>query len=390
MSCREVILPDQIAQQLQRPEGDGHRRADLVAHVGEKFALGAAGIVGQLLGPAQFRFGLAEGGNILQHPDVAGRPVAAQPRRRPEHARPALGAPIVIEPELLLPGAFAEAAGPMADQGAPVVPMRRGAPAEVQALLFAQAGDPRPGPVDVGETAVAAGLEDPQRGGFGEDAKARLARAQGVFRPPGFGHVDERHAKFAYPLVAHRGEIEAQMPLGAAGAETHFEVVGILRPQSAGQDGGAAGVEQRRQFAADQVTALHIEQAAPLEIDLADEAAGVEGEIADRGELVQLAVAVAGLLEALPGLAQLFVLRLEFHLIDAELVDERAQLRRRQRLDLRLFAEGGATGQIPQAVAVGFVVPFHPCRPPSALSPPRQRRAGSASIAPPPGRCGGR
>ncbi len=47
-----------IQQNLGQADNAIHRRADLVAHVGQEFALGAAGGFGGLLGLQQLRFGL--------------------------------------------------------------------------------------------------------------------------------------------------------------------------------------------------------------------------------------------------------------------------------------------------------------------------------------------
>lgn len=86
-----------------------------------------------------------------------------------------------------------------------------------------------------------------------------------------------------------------------------------------------AGHAHGKGFAA-QFGAADAEHVRAFEIGFEDDAPGIEGEIAGRGEIVEAGVAVPGLGQFDLGAAQLLVLQLKFNLVDPQLVDKAGQV----------------------------------------------------------------
>ena len=77
-----LVLAEAAAQELGEAEDGIHRRADLVAHVGEELALRAVGGLGFVARQLELHFLLLELGNVLEaHQDTAGLRAGAEHRR---------------------------------------------------------------------------------------------------------------------------------------------------------------------------------------------------------------------------------------------------------------------------------------------------------------------
>jgi len=137
---------------------------------------------------------------------------------------------------------------------------------------------------------------------------------------------------------AEEAELEG---LGAAGGgeEAAVAVVGVL----------VVGEDEGGEAAAGEGGAGEAEEGGGGEVGFEDLAFGVEGEVADGGEVVEIEVALAGEFELDLGAAELVVLKFQLDLVDAELVDE---LREVGRASGEGFARGEAElsfGTITQA-----------------------------------------
>jgi len=67
---------------------------------------------------------------------------------------------------------------------------------------------------------------------------------------------------------------------------------------------------------------FHAEHARPGEIDVQDQSVGIKGEVADRREVIQLAVALLDALHLLLALAEFLVLQFQFDLVNGKLMEQ--------------------------------------------------------------------
>lgn len=74
--------------------------------------------------------------------------------------------------------------------------------------------------------------------------------------------------------------------------------------------------------AVNQLLALRSQQCDTGEIDFRDQPLARQGEVTDRGELVEIHIAVAGLFQRGIGAPQLFILHFQFDLMHLELVQQ--------------------------------------------------------------------
>ena len=85
-----ALLGVEVAGQRQSRQADDriHRRADLVAHVGEEARLGLGGFLGQSLGFRQGPGRLAAGVDVLEHPDALTEAGARRDQATDRHHHP--------------------------------------------------------------------------------------------------------------------------------------------------------------------------------------------------------------------------------------------------------------------------------------------------------------
>ncbi len=77
----------------------------------------------------------------------------------------------------------------------------------------------------------------------------------------------------------------------------------------------------------DEEASFNAEEAARGEVRPGDEPRLVEGQVTDRGEIVEICILAARLFQLLPGPAKLLVLHLKLDLMDGELMNELLQVR---------------------------------------------------------------
>ena len=146
-----------------------------------------------------------------------------------------------------------------------------------------------------------------------------------LFRLFAFGHVQYRRP--AFPAILGGGcldlDVEAlplpsAQPNGAALLLSALE--DLLQKGFAGRDVGLGN--EMTEPAVQKRGALEAEKARPGEVHLADGAVGTQGEVAHGGEVVEVQVALPLRLGLIPRLFQLFVLHLQFDLVDLQFLDE--------------------------------------------------------------------
>ena len=82
------------------------------------------------------------------------------------------------------------------------------------------------------------------------------------------------------------------------------------------------GMNKERKRLRDDEASFDTEKAARGQVRPHDEPCLVEGQIADRGKIVELGIFTVRLFKLLPGPAKLLVLRLELYLMDGEFMKE--------------------------------------------------------------------
>jgi hypothetical protein len=98
------------------------------------------------------------------------------------------------------------------------------------------------------------------------------------------------------------------------------------------EGGPAVGVDQDGEAFTDQARALESQEARSREIGLTDLALPTQGQVADRGEFVEIREAGKTFLHLAPGPFQLLVLQLQLNLVDLQLVKKPAGFWRHVRI----------------------------------------------------------
>ena len=150
-------------------------------------------------------------------------------------------------------------------------------------------------------------------------------RLLGALAPADVGEHDAHRTRHRIGAAALTGDLGGE---DRAPASPHGEVAGtrlVVAPdlgEEAPPGGHALRLDQRCEAGPPELPAVDAEERRGGQVGILDPAGGVDREVADRGEVVEIQVAIPGVCEIGLGALQLLVLHLQLDLMDLELVQE--------------------------------------------------------------------
>ena len=181
--------------------------------------------------------------------------------------------------------------------------------------------------------------------------------------PFDFGDIQEDHSAqrrdLHAPVRTLSADQQAQVAplLGWVSAQGNLDGLLLARgqhPREAGEQGASVRWrEPRGQQQVERQPSLHPQQLGGGQVHLRDLAQTVDRGIGHRGKVVEVRVAVAGLLKGLLGVAQLPILELQFDLVDLKVLDRTGGVRMVE----GLAAQGGE--QFGQGALVDLLKDIH-------------------------------